>query len=102
MNNTIQIIIATIAFGMGINKKDVRFIIHYSIPRSLEGYVQECGRGGRDGEKAECILYYSYGDRRIYDFFIVTGTYSDKVRKNENLNALYGILDYCEEPYICR
>ena len=87
---------------MGINKSDVRFVIHYSIPKSLEGYVQECGRGGRDGEKAECILYYQYNDRKLNDFFIVNNHQSSNQRKNENIHALYSILDYCEEPYVCR
>lgn len=102
MNDEIQIIIATIAFGMGINKRNVRFVIHYSMPKSLEGYVQECGRSGRDQQKAECILYYSYGDRKRNDFFIVTNKDNTKGRKNENLHALYSILEYCEEPHICR
>lgn len=102
MNDEIQVIIATIAFGMGINKKDVRFVVHYSIPKSLEGYVQECGRSGRDGKQAECILYYSYNDRKRNDFFIVTNNDNTKNRKNENLHALYSILDYCEEPFVCR
>ena len=87
---------------MGINKKDVRFVVHYSIPKSLEGYVQECGRGGRDGLKAECILYYSYSDRKLNDYFIVNNNDNTDSRKNENVQALYNILDYCEEPYLCR
>eukprot|EP00347_Sterkiella_histriomuscorum_P002099 403369477 len=102
MKNEIQIIIATIAFGMGINKKDVRFVIHYSMPKSLEGYVQECGRAGRDQNKSECILYYQYGDRKRNDFFILTNNDNTRTRKNENVHALYSILEYCEEPYYCR
>ena len=87
---------------MGINKRDVRFVIHYSMPKSLEGYVQECGRSGRDQNKAECILYYTYGDRKRNDYFICNNSASTGVRKRENLVALYSILEYCEEPYMCR
>jgi len=102
MRNEIHIIIATIAFGMGINKKDVRFVIHTTIPKSLENYAQECGRAGRDGSPADCILYYSYSDRKRLEFFIITNQDNTMGRKNENLHALYKILEFCEEPYLCR
>jgi ATP-dependent DNA helicase RecQ len=98
LNEEVDVMVATIAFGMGIDKPDVRFVIHYDAPKSLEGYYQETGRAGRDGLDGTCILFYTYDDILKLDKFN-----KDKaVTEKENAKILLSEMVYYTNLGVCR
>ena len=88
IRDDVQIIVATIAFGMGINKPNVRFVLHYDLPKSIEGYYQEIGRAGRDGLRAHCLLLYGYGDFIKLKHFVDQKEEAERQVALQHLDAL--------------
>ncbi|MGL5033606.1 MAG: DNA helicase RecQ, partial [Microcystaceae cyanobacterium] len=94
IRDDVQVMVATIAFGMGINKPDVRFVVHYNLPKTLESYYQESGRAGRDGENAYCGLFLNYSDIKTLEYFL-----EQKTDPNEQKIArqqIQQVVDYAE------
>ncbi|KAF1355724.1 hypothetical protein EJ07DRAFT_131434 [Lizonia empirigonia] len=100
-SNEYHVIVATIAFGMGIDKADVRYVIHHTMPKSLEGYYQETGRAGRDGKRSDCFLYYQFADTRMLRKMIDEGEGS-REQKQRLHDMLRTVVQYCENKADCR
>lgn len=100
----LQVVCATIAFGMGIDKPNVRFVMHYTLPKSLEGYYQEAGRAGRDGQPSDCILYYAARDIPKIHQLLRRGSKgrAKQARFQKGMELLDQVKSFCEDKVKCR